>query len=180
MIVLRGVLVHATETNAGANDRPAWLTDHSRQAPHAARCPSYRHAGAGPRPPSALNVSGTVVSIPTPPFAKFPKKNFSSPKNSVLSLPSMFDRVSSDKLKYGGHAECLASASRYTNGRGRQLDLCAAPPPSSANFVQESKAIYVESIGPSAATCCHGECLLVSVKLARGSTQANGRVCEGF
>jgi hypothetical protein len=67
------------------------------------------------------------VSIATRPFAKFPQKNFVSKKKSVLSLPPMFDRVSSDTLNCGGHAECPVPASRYAvaamrNGRGRQFE----------------------------------------------------------
>jgi hypothetical protein len=31
-------------------------------------------------------------------------------KNSVLSLPPMFDRVSSDTMNYGGYAECPVPA----------------------------------------------------------------------
>jgi hypothetical protein len=52
--------------------------------------------------------------------------------------------------------------------------------PTVPEFFKDRKRSHLDSIGPSAATCCPGECLLVKVKLACGPTEAKGRLCEGF
>jgi hypothetical protein len=48
--------------------------------------------------------------------------------------------------------------------------------PTIPEFFKNRKRSHVDSIGPSTATCCPGECLLVKVKLACRSTEAKGRL----
>jgi hypothetical protein len=74
-------------------------------------------------------------------------------------------------------AECLASASRHTvaalrSGHGRQFGCLFAAPPPSANLVQERSASTASARLRRAD--CRSECLL-EVKLACGSTEADGR-----
>jgi hypothetical protein len=66
------------------------------------------------------------------------------------------------------------------NFRFRELGSCRlefrARDPTIPEFFKNRKRSHVGSIGPSAATCCSGECLLVKVKLACRSTEAKGRL----
>jgi hypothetical protein len=92
-----------------------------------------------------------------------PKKN-QSPKKMALSLPPVFDRVSSDTLNYGGRAKCPVAASRYTVAARCAAGVAGnsgafAPPRHRPRILfKNRKRPNFESIGPSRLDCRGNVC----------------------